>query len=172
MQLVYELALTGKVFYNSFEEGISLTMAETLRRSNIAEVAANVLIGKESIDDMEERLLRRKAPQYIVIDSIQYAGIDQRRFKKLIDAHPDKLFIVISHAEGRSPAGRIGKGIRYHADLKIHVEGYLATSMGRYNPGGRYIIWQDRAESYWGEEFLSTVNSLSEHIQKPSTADR
>lgn len=157
MQLVRELALTGKVFYNSFEEGISLTMAENIRRANISDVAANVLIGKESVDEMEDRLLKRKAPQFIIIDSIQYAAIDIRRFKKLIDAHPEKLFIIISHAEGRSPAGRIGKAIRYHADLKIHVEGFVATSMGRYNPGGRYIIWHDRAEAYWGEELINSI---------------
>jgi hypothetical protein len=151
MQLVKELAPLGRVFYNSLEEGTSLTMANMLQRTNIAEVAKNVLIGQETIEELNERLLRRKAPQFIIIDSIQHCGITYPGYLKFKESHPGKLLIFISHAEGKQPASRTAKHVRYDADLKIHVEGFRATSMGRYNPGGKYTIWAEGEARYWGD---------------------
>lgn len=173
MQLVRELAPLGRVFFNALEEGTGLTMAMNIQRSNIAEVADRVLIGNETIEELDLRLSRRKAPQFVIIDSLQHSGITYPQYCKLKAAHPDKLLIFISHAEGKMPAGRTAKSVRYDADLKIHVEGFIATSMGRYNPGGKYTIWDKGAQEYWGKKDKqidsandneSSVSSLSSPV--------
>ena len=70
-------------------------------------------------------------------------------FKELF---PNKLLIFISHADGKNPAGRSAKSVMYDASLKIWVEGFRATSKGRFiGPIGEYVIWDKPAEIY-GEE--------------------
>jgi hypothetical protein len=150
MQLVRELANFGKVFYNSLEEGTSLTMQHNLVRAGIKEVKRNVLIGREDMASLSERLNKRRSPDFVVIDSVQYTGITAPDYRKFREKHRNKLLIFISHAEGRQPEGRTAKSIKYDADLKIWVEGFKAISNGRYNPGGEYIVWTDGAKKYYG----------------------
>jgi len=152
MQLVRELATIGPVFYNALEEGTRLTMQNNLKRSDIASVKKNVLIGCEEISEMSERLNRRRAPQFVVIDSFQYTDLNFASYKKLKKAHPDKLLIFTSHASGRQPDGRTATRVKFDADLKIWVEGYKAISNGRYNPGGEYMIWDEGANKYHGSK--------------------
>jgi hypothetical protein len=150
MQLVRCLAENYKVFYNSLEEGYGLTMKHNLQRAGIHEVKRNVLIGRETIDALSERLTKRRAPDVVIIDSIQYTGCTAPDYRKFREKHRNKLLIFISHAEGRQPSGRTAKSIKYDADLKIWVEGFKAISNGRYNPGGEYVIWTKGAQEYYG----------------------
>ncbi len=151
MQLVRELANHGKVFYNSLEEGTSLTMQQNLIRAGIKEVKRRVLIGMEDMESLSERLTKRRSPDFVVIDSIQYTEMASPVYRKFREKHRNKLLIFISHAEGRQPAGRTAKSIKYDADLKIWVEGFKAISNGRYNPGGEYTVWTAGAKKYYGE---------------------
>lgn len=150
MQLLRELAKIGKVFYNALEEGTRLTMQSNLRRSDISSVKKNVLIGNENMEELSVRLGKRKSPQFVIIDSFQYARITFPAYIKLKEAHRDKLLIFVSHAEGKHPSGRTAKQVKYDADLKIWIEGFKAISNGRYNPGGEFIIWKEGAEKYHG----------------------
>lgn len=150
IQLAVELSQYRKVFYNSLEEGKSLTMQTTLRAAGLDGKNKNLLIGKEPIEEMDERLSKPKAPRVAIIDSINYANINFKEFRELTERHPKVLFIVSSQARGKLPATRVGESILYDADLKIHIEGYRATSNGRYNPGGVFDIWEQGALNYWG----------------------
>lgn len=152
MQLVRELATIGKVFYNALEEGTRKTMQDNVKRSDLASVRRNVVIGKESMAEMSERISKRKRPQFYVIDSYQYARMTWRQYVEFKDKHSDVLLIFISHAEGKRPKGKAADDVKYDADLKIWVEGYKAISNGRYNPGGEYVIWEDGANKYWGSK--------------------
>lgn len=152
MQLVKELATIGKVFYNALEEGTRKTMQDNLKRSDIASVKRNVLIGKETMAEMGERISKRKRPQFYVVDSYQYARLTWKQYVDFKDKHPDVLLIFISHAEGKKPKGKAADDVRYDADLKIWVEGYKAISNGRYNPGGEYTIWEEGSNKYWGSK--------------------
>ena len=41
--------------------------------------------------------------------------------------------------------------VMYDATLKVWVEGYKATSKGRFiGTTGEYIIWEEGAQVYWG----------------------
>lgn len=150
MQLLKELAHLGPCFYNSLEEGVRLTIQAQIDRFALTEVAHNILFGCEDMDELNLRLLKKRSPKYIFIDSVQHTTLNRKELLKLRSEHPEKLFIIISQAEGKLPEGRPAKSIRFDADLKLHVEGYRATSLGRYNPGGYYTIWAERAEQYWG----------------------
>jgi hypothetical protein len=67
-------------------------------------------------------------------------------YKKLRDNFRGKLFILVSHAEGKLPEGRVAKNIRFDAMVKIWVEGYMAWPVSRYGGGEPYIIWEEGAE--------------------------
>lgn len=150
MDLVKELGQHGRVFMNALEEGTRLTMQHNLKRAEMHAVKRNVLIGKEDMPELSERLKKRRSPDFIIVDSFQYARLTWPSYIKLKEAYPEKLFVFISHAEGKQPAGRTAKQVRYDADLKIWVEGFQAISNGRYNPGGIYTIWEERANAYHG----------------------
>ena len=145
MQLICELSTYYKVFYNALEEGTRLTMQRNIQRISGSLNSKNLLIGSESLAELDSRLNKQKSPQIIIIDSIQYTGLTWLAYRKFKEAHPDKLIIFISHAKGKNPAGETAMRVKYDADLKIWVEGFVATSNGRYNPGGEFKIWDEGA---------------------------
>lgn len=151
MQLCRELAKYDRVLYNSLEEADSKTMQDSLRRHNMADVGrAFHLLAGESIPELSQRLLRRKSPNIIVIDSFQYTQMSYRDYIALKEAHRDKLFIFISHAKGKLPRGGAAESVMYDASLKIWVEGFRAYSKGRFiGERGYYTVWDEGAERYW-----------------------
>ena len=152
MKLCKELCKYGRVVYNSLEEGISLTMQNTVRRSNMLEANRRFLLVCESMDELSLRLKRQKSPDFVVIDSFQYTQMTYRQYIEFKEQHRNKLIIFISHATGRLPTGRSGKSVMFDATLKIYVEGYRAFSKGRFiGPVGHFDIWPEMAARYWGE---------------------
>lgn len=150
MQLAKELTKTGKVFYNTLEEGARKSMQKAVIMQNMKEVKRRFLIGnREPIDDLKERLRRRKSADIIFIDSLQHSEITKKGILQLKAEFPDKLFIFISHADGKVPKGEVGKWLKYDADIKIRVEGYKAMCLSRL--GGDkapYIIWAEGAAQF------------------------
>lgn len=63
---------------------------------------------------------------------------------------PNKLFIYISHADGKEPDGKLAKQIRYDSNVKIYVDGYIASCNSRYGGGEPYTIWEEGAARVWG----------------------
>lgn len=152
LQLARLLATHVKVAYNSLEEGLSLSIKQAIQSVGMADVKRNfVLLDKESIRDLSLRLSRRRAPQVIIIDSLQYSALNYTRYQQLIDRHRGRLFIFISHADSRGPKGSTARSIRYDAFVKIRVEGYKAFPQSRFGGGTPYTIWQHGADRYWGE---------------------
>lgn len=154
MKLAKELCKYGRVNYNSMEEGARKSMQKTAKRNHMREVSGRFQITSESIEDMRERLSRRRSPDINFIDSLQYSDLNKKSYKKLKEEFPDKLFVFVSHAEGKLPLGRFANFVRYDADVKILVEGYKAFSMSRLAEGGKpepYIIWRQGASEYWIE---------------------
>ena len=151
MQLVRELAKTKRVLINELEEGNRLTFQETVKRTDIASVKKNVLVTNERFDDLNIRLQKHKSPEVVIINSIQYFGVDFPKFLKYKELYGEsKLTIINSHAEGKRPIGRTAFNIKHDADLKLWVEGFRAISNGRYNPGCYYTINEEMASTYWG----------------------
>ncbi|MDR2935925.1 MAG: hypothetical protein LBU80_01080 [Rikenellaceae bacterium] len=153
MQLCKELSRWRKVAYNSLEQRDSKTMQDTIREYNMQQCPRGrfQLIPGEKIEDLSKRLLKPKAPDVVVIDSYQYTQMSYREYVDFKEKHPDKLIIFISHADGLQPDGRAARKVQYDAELKIRVEGFRATSLGRtIGDKGFYTVYEEGANKYWG----------------------
>lgn len=157
LQLIKELAQYDKVLYDSLEEGNSDTMKEAFYRVGMNSVAGQVSVVKEDFQTLRSRLRKRKSPRVVVIDSIQYfRRFSFDKYLELEKEFPDKLFVVISQAKGKEPKGQVADDIKYHANLKIWVEGYVAFSQGRYiGPRGFWVIYEEGARKYHGDDLLN-----------------
>lgn len=153
MQLAKHLCKFGRVAYNSLEEGISHTTQMSLIEHNMQSVGRKfILLDREPWDLMFERMKKRKSPQFLIIDSIQYTGVTVKEYKALKEfmQSKGKGLIFISHARGNEPRGALAEFIRYDVDLKIPVKGYRAFPEGRLNGGGEYFdIWPEKSAEYF-----------------------
>lgn len=158
MQLCKELTKYGKVGYNSLEEGTTLTMQANLERFKMHEVSRRmVILNCEPIEEMSERLLKRKSPDIMVVDSFQYSQLNYKSYLKLKEKHKNKLLVFVSHADGKQPSGRSAKSVMYDATLKVWIEGYTAFSKGRFiGETGKYMIWDKGVYMYWGVQEEAT----------------
>ncbi len=147
MQLARYLTTFDRVIYNSLEEGLSQSIKEAVVSVGLDKKF--LLLDKESIEDLRTRLRKRKSPKVVIIDSLQYTGLTYMEYKDLRDEFRQKLFIFVSHADGKQPRGNVGKSVRYDANVKIWVEGYKAFSQSRYGGGTPYVIWEKGAQEYW-----------------------
>lgn len=151
ISLCKELAAFGKVLYVSLEEGYSLSLQNTLRRFDMQECGGRFrVISSVTLDALTELLSRPRSPQFVVIDSIQYMQLTYKQYIALKERFAYKLFVLVSHADGKQPEGRAARSIKYDAMLKLWVEGYTVFSKGRFiGRTGENVIWKDGAEEYW-----------------------
>ena len=153
MQLAKELCKYGRVAYNSLEESLSLSFQQNMQRCRMDEEAGRFLVlDREPMEELSARLGKQRSPDFVIIDSLQYSGLNYSEYKRLKEAHPKKLFIFISHADGDRPKGATAAKVQYDADMKILVQGYRAICKGRYIPdaGQHYSIWAEAEVKYWG----------------------
>ncbi|MCL2040871.1 MAG: hypothetical protein FWG84_02370 [Bacteroidales bacterium] len=158
LQLCKYLAQFGKVAYNSLEEGLSFSFQKAVKSVGMSDVSHNfILLDKEPVGTLSDRLKKQRSPDIIIIDSLQYSGLNKDTAKTLTDSFPHKLFIFISHADGKNPAGRTAKAVKFHASVKLHVEGYMVqypiteVFMECYRilkPNGTF--WLNMGDSYAG----------------------
>ena len=146
----------GRVAYNTMEEGDSESFKIACQRVSMEEVKNRFFIlDKEPIEELKVRLRKHKAPQIIVIDSIQYSQMTYNHYIELKTEFPNVLFIIISHADGKEPKGKVAAAIRYDVSVKIFVEGFRAFTMSRYGGGAPFDIWKEGADKYHGANILS-----------------
>lgn len=159
LQLAKELSRHTRVAYNTIEEGVKLSFQKAIEASNLHPVAQNFIIYPgDDLTQLKRRLKRRRSPNVIIIDSLQYfvqgdensdKNITKFQYKELLSDFPKKLFIFISHAQKNSPKGELAKSIKFDADVKIKVEGYKAFAISRFGGGEAYTIWEEGARKYW-----------------------
>lgn len=150
LKFVKYISQFGKVLYNSMEEGLSESMKQAFKRVRMEEVRGRVvLLDNESIDELDARLSKPKAPKMVVIDTVQYAELTFKRYKELKEKHPNVWWIFISHEDGKMPDGKVAQKIRRDAMIKIRVEGFKAFPISRYGGTEPYVIWAEGAEKYW-----------------------
>lgn len=150
LKLAKYLTKFGPVIYNTLEEGARLTMQKAIKESGIANVARRfVLLDREPLEDLKLRLRNRKAPRVVFIDSFQYLGLNKKQYIQLKQEFPDKLFIFISHAEGKQPEGKVAKFARYDADVKLFAEGYKFFITSRFGGSKPVVISKELSDKYW-----------------------
>jgi len=154
MMLVKYLTGFKRAAYNSVEEGLSLTIKMAMARVNMLEVGNKlILLEKEEIDDLIERLNKHKSPDVVVIDSVQFMELKFSDYKRLKETFPNKLFIYVSHVEGKLPEGNTAKRIWRDANVTFRIEGFKAFTTSRYGGGGEIVISDEFAKAHWGLKF-------------------
>jgi hypothetical protein len=151
MQMIKELSTClGRGHMNAYEENAKLTMQNLLINNNMESVNGKITIIKETFEATFQRLCASKSARFVVLDSVQAMRLTYKQYELLKELSERKLIIFILRADGKRPKGNLALDIWYDSDLKIWVEGYLATSNGRHNPGGQFVIWREKAIEYHG----------------------
>lgn len=152
IQLAKYLTKFGKVAYNTLEEGARLTFQQAINRHKFSAIERRrFVILNEEIVALTQRLKKQKSPDIIIIDSLQFSGITKMEYKILVRLYPTKLFIWISHADGKKPLGSLAIYVEYNADVKIRIEGFRAIIKSRYGGDADYIISETKSAEYWNE---------------------
>lgn len=152
VSLCKELSAFGKVLYNSREEGVSLTMQNTLRRYGMGELGSRFQLANMSLQELDEKISQQRSPKFVVLDSFQFMGLTYKDFRAFCEKHKNKMLIFVSSTRGRQPEGRAAISAMYDASCKIWVEGYKAFSKGRFvGTTGEMTIWDEGAKKYWSD---------------------
>jgi len=160
MQLLRTLMLHGNVMYVGLEEGFENTMQMTaLRHLNEESHTGKIVFADHEMTyaELMIRLVKKKSPRFIIIDSLQYWNINYEQYKALKERFKKKSFVFISHANGKNPEGATAQKIRYDAPIKVRVEGCVAFVISRYGGNNPYVIWEEGAKKYWGSQFRKIV---------------
>ena len=149
LQLAKYLSGFKRVLYNSLEEGDSLSFQNAIRRVDLE--GSKVQFVCEPIEEMVERLRKRKSPDVVIIDTIQYCQMNQKEYMKLLrPLTKHKLLIFNSHEVASQPDGRTAIVVKRDAMLKIRVEGFRAFSQGRFKGVHDYFTINEKlANGYW-----------------------
>lgn len=153
MQLMKEFALTEKVLLVSKEETTDdENLQDRLRLFRMQDVAKNLKIVEDTVEELDVRLEKRNSPQVIFIDSALYMFSGYEEYFSFTRKFKDKLFVIIGHAEGSQPKTKFENNINFDATQKVLVAGYVATNKGRkYGPYSKqFIVWQKGYEDLNG----------------------
>ena len=146
MQLAKELCSYGGVLYLSYEEGVSKSFQDRINRYKMNEVQGKFRVATDdTLDELKERLKKRKSAKFIIIDSFQYSEWSYEQAKTLADEFPRKCFIFISQEYKGQPLGKPAARLKYMAGMKVRVQGYKAYCQGRAigEAGEAFTVWED-----------------------------
>lgn len=153
VQLMKYLTMFARVGFNSMEEGDGETIKKAFAEEKMEDVNGRlIIIDNENFEELIIRLQKKKSPHIIVVDSLQYLGISWNQYKQLKEMFPRKLFIWVSHADGKFPEGRVANKVRFDSHVKIRVFGFMAMAQSRYGTSSEpYVIWEEGAEMFGGK---------------------
>lgn len=153
--LKYLSRFVDRAAYDTLEQGLSLSFQNAWKDTAMQEVGSRVIVlAKEPVTELRERLRKRKSPDVVVIDSITaLVGFTRTVFMELMNEFPDKLFIFVAHEENGKPYPAIAQYVRKLSEVKIRVEGYKAFVTTRFKcgeeGGADFVIWEQGATGYW-----------------------
>lgn len=152
MLLAKLLTHHGSVVYNSCEEGFGLSFANTIQHVGVEGCGNKLLFTeKESVEEMLVRLSRRRSPEFVFIDSVNFLKMNIQDYWKLIRRFPRKLFVFVAQEKNGMPKGSTADEIKYNSNIIVRVEGFKAFVEGR-TTGTKdpIVIWEQGAIKYWG----------------------
>lgn len=149
----------GTVDYISLEEGDKQSFAIALQHVDMHDVQRFRLFPPCNKDEIIGRIKRKKGAQFVVVDSIQYSGLTyiEHHHIKQDRAAKRKQIIYVSHGNGNNPDGKTADKVRYDADVKVHIIGFVAHIRSRYGGNKPFIIWEEGARKYWGKKYNSVI---------------
>jgi len=156
-QLLKELSPLGKKLHILYEEGFSSSVKMNIERNGLQQLENYVLMDNCSFDDLMYLLARKNSPRIVVIDSFQYARFTKPQWLSLKDKYvkgkKKKIFIVISHADGKKPRGSVAIDALYDAQVKVFVRGKIAFIKSRFEGSQNFVIYEKGAKDYWGKQY-------------------
>lgn len=156
IQLAKYLAKYTKVYYNSFEQGISKSLQDAVLRNNMMEVAGKVIFGdKETHEEMKARLQSRNSPNVVIVDSRDYMNMTTREYIELIELYPRKSFVIICWESAGKPKGEYAKAIEFMVDIKVHVRNFRAYPRCRFGGNKPFVIWEKGARQNEQKDLFS-----------------
>lgn len=162
MKLSKYLTEFGRVMYVSIEEGTGRSFALALERAKMMEVAdrwtaitveADMMTMEDFFASLLERLRRKRSPDIVFIDSVQFLGMRMPMYYTLKKEFPDKLFVMVSHVVGGKVDGCVARRIMQDARCIWRIEHFKAHPQSRY--GGNMepiIISPEKVAEYYGPQ--------------------
>lgn len=128
----------GKAVYIAAEEGESVTLQEKFR-----DIGGSNLTVVESRNREEIRhYLKQSDSQFIFIDSINTAAIDNDYLEQLKEENPEKSFVAITQAtKGGNFKG--DQALTHNCDFVIKVVDGVAYHHGRFNQASEIKIFEE-----------------------------
>jgi|ERR1035437_1752975 KaiC/GvpD/RAD55 family RecA-like ATPase len=159
--LIREFSQFGKTLHLVYEEGHSSSVQMNLKRAGIEDIKGYEIMDNCSHEDLMYLLNKKKSPHIIVIDSLQYARFTKPQWlalkDKFVKGRKKKIFIVISHADGKRPRGSVATDALYDAQIKVFVKGKIAFIKSRYEGKKNYVIYEKGAREYWGRQYKTML---------------
>jgi hypothetical protein len=153
LKLAKYLTKFAHVAYYDFEEGKRKTMKRAMLIMGMKDVARRFhFYGPMPFEDMKKSMHQRKSPRIVFLNSFQFVAFTKKQYQAFKQEFPNHLIILISHAEGKNPEGKVAKFVRYDADVKIWCEGFKFFNAGRYGGGKPVVIFPKKAAEYWNEQ--------------------
>jgi len=163
VQFAKYLAGFGKVYLNSFEQGMSKSLQSAFLRNNMQDVQGKLILGdKDTFQSLYKRMGSRNSPKFCIIDSLDYMNLTTDQYKQLVERYSHKSFIIISWSAGRKPKMQAAKDIEYMADIKVRVHEYKAYPRSRFGGNKPFVIWPE----YWKEKREKAEQAAKEAAQK------
>ena len=146
------------VLFATLEMGICSDFHSELQAAGIRSRMQRIkFVDEISVSDLDRYLSKQRSPDVVFIDSIQYFT-DQFEAKaeeiiQLRKKYRPKIFVFISHVEGKEVEGKAAYIVKRDSFVRIQVEGFRAIYKGRGRGGekGYYTIWEEGASRYWLE---------------------
>lgn len=157
LQMARKLDEMGlRVLYLTLEMGDCSDFAQDVGEVGIRSGASRVIFSEHcTIKELDTYLSKQRSPDAVVVDSVQYfekqCGARSEEIILLRKKYPRKIFIFISHVDGREVDGKTAYEVKRDSFRRIYIEGFKATYMGRGRggPRGYFIIWDKGYQRYW-----------------------
>ncbi len=155
--LLKELSPLGKKLHLLYEEGHSSSVRMNVERAGISDLSQYEVMDNCSYDDLMYLLNRKNSAKIIVIDSFQYARFTKNEWlalkAKYVKGKKKKIFIIISHADGKKPRGSVAIDALYDAQIKVFSKGRIAFIKSRFVGDRNFVIHEKGAKEYWGKQY-------------------
>jgi len=127
----------GKVLYNSWEEGISKSIQDSIIEFDIRSTKLFFFDGLQ-YDELCEKAKRGRY-RFVIIDSLQYMGFTYAQYQDFTRRFKTKGLILISQVNGKGKS-RGGEQIVHAVDMKVSINAGKANYRSRFRKGGHYNV--------------------------------
>jgi KaiC/GvpD/RAD55 family RecA-like ATPase len=148
-QLAKAYAEHGKVLYVSAEQGWSSSLQKCFARNGFADTK-NITLGTgyDTLGLLTDLAARKKPPDTIVLDSVDYLRFTKEDLKQFQKQCPGMTIILISWEKGGKPQTSQAQAMQYMADVKVRITKFVAFSVSRIGGNAPFVIWQKGAEPH------------------------